>query len=566
MDEDNRDSYSVDIPESMPDRRFSARREMVVSFLWLFLPVSLLLAGIFFAFSNQTEKYELQTTLIREESAMHSASELTSLVFVQKLSDLFVLAEGEILKTYLHDRSLANWIRVAREFSLFARRKPKYQQLRLINLQGKEEIRVNNQPEGQEIVPRNALQDKSGRYYFEESVKLEQGEIYVSPLDLNVENGMVEQPIRPTIRFATPVVDGYGVKQGVLVINYTPDEYLARIEEIFKDRQGQSVMLNSEGYWLLGVPEEQRWGFMYGREDTFAKRWPKVWAAIDSTDKGSFISDDGVFVFQKSFPVNLARQGTLENLEADESLVPGESSRLYWIFLSHISRDTIKELTAKRSLIGFVTYLLLFIVTAVISLFFARNSVQKKQAYLRLQQFATTDPLTGLANRREFEAVARREFLRAQRFQRDFSFMMLDLDHFKRINDTYGHGIGDEVLKHVVDICDEAIRSQDFLARYGGEEFVVLLPETDLAGAYQLGVRVCQWVADRPFVSEDIRITTTVSIGVSSIHVTDEQVTDILRRADNALYEAKRSGRNCVVISDPCDKWIEEDLIGKTRS
>ncbi len=559
---DNHDPYSVEILEPLPDQRFSARREMITSFLWLFLPVSLLLAGIFFAFSNQTEKYELQTTLIREESAMRSASELTSLVFVQKLSDLFVLAEGEILKNYLHDKSLANWIRVAREFSLFARRKPKYQQLRLINLDGVEEIRVNNRPEGQEIVPRNALQDKSDRYYFKDSVKLGQGEIYVSPLDLNVENGMIEQPIRPTIRFATPVVDGYGVKQGVLVINYTPDEYLARIEEIFKDRQGQSVMLNREGYWLLGVPEEQRWGFMYGRDDTFAKRWPRVWAAIGSADKGSFISDDGVFVFQKAYPVNPAHQGTLENLGTDESLTPMESSRLYWIFLSHISRDTIKELTAKRFLIGFVTYLLLFIVTAIISLFFARNAVQKKQAYLRLQQFATTDPLTGLANRREFEAVARREFRRAQRFQRDFSFMMIDLDHFKRINDTYGHGIGDEVLKHVVDICEEAIRSQDFLARYGGEEFVVLLPETDLAGAYQLGMRVCEWVADRPFVSEDVRIATTVSIGVSSIHGEDEQVTDILRRADNALYEAKRSGRNCVVISDPCGKWVEADLSG----
>ncbi|MET0066949.1 MAG: diguanylate cyclase [Candidatus Thiodiazotropha sp.] len=550
MAADNYDYSALDDPRPLPENHFSTRREMIISFLWLFLPASVLLAGIFFAFSNQTEKYELQTTLIREESAMRSASELTSLVFVQKLSDLFVLAEGEILKNYLHDKSLANWIRVAREFSLFARRKPKYQQLRLISLEGMEEIRVNNRPEGQEIVPRNALQDKSGRYYIQQSLKLEQGEIYISPLDLNVENGMIEQPIRPTIRFATPVVDGYGVKQGVLVINYTPDEYLARIEEIFKDRQGHSVMLNSEGYWLLGVPDEQLWGFMYGRDDTFAKRWPRVWAAIGSADKGSFISDEGVFVFHKSYPVNLARQGTLENLGADESSMPRESSGLYWIFLSHISRDTIKELTAKRFLIALAAYLLLFFVTAIISLFFARNSVQKKQAYLRLQQFATTDPLTGLANRREFEAVARREFRRAQRFQRDFSFMMLDLDHFKQINDTYGHGVGDEVLKHVVDICEEAIRSQDFLARYGGEEFMVLLPETDLAGAYQLGVRVCEWVADRPYVSEDIRIATTVSIGVSSIHDQDEQVTDILRRSDNALYEAKRSGRNCVVISD----------------
>jgi diguanylate cyclase len=562
MSANNSGPNLLDEAEPFPAGHFSARREMIVSFLWLFVPVSILLAGVFFAFSSQTEKYELQATLIREETAIRSANDLTSLVFMQSLSDLFVLAEGEVLKTYLHDKNPDNWIRVAREFSLFARRKPKYQQLRLINLEGKEEIRVNNMREGQVIVPRSALQNKSGRYYFQDSVKLEQGEIYISPLDLNVENGMIEQPIRPTIRFATPVVDGYGVKRGVMVINYTLDEYLARIEEIFRGQQGQTVMLNSDGYWLLGVPVEQRWGFMYGRDDTFAKRWPKVWVAMASADKGTFVSDDGVFVFHKTYPVNLDRQGSLENLESVESSVPRASDRRYWIFLSHISRDNIKSLTSQRFRITSVTYLLLFGIAAIISLFFARNSVQKKHAYRRLQLFATTDSLTGLANRREFEIVAEREFRRTRRFERDYSFMMLDLDHFKGINDTHGHDVGDEVLKHVVSICKEAIRNEDFVARFGGEEFVFLLPETTLEGAHQLGVRICQWVAERPYVFEGIRIATTVSIGVSSIQKDDEDVADLLRRADNALYEAKRRGRNCVVISDMYSNSSIPDQLG----
>ncbi|MEJ2427225.1 MAG: GGDEF domain-containing protein, partial [Candidatus Thiodiazotropha sp.] len=266
------------------------------------------------------------------------------------------------------------------------------------------------------------------------------------------------------------------MKRGVMVINYTLDEYLARIEEIFRGQQGQTVMLNSDGYWLLGVPVEQRWGFMYGRDDTFAKRWPKVWVAMASADKGTFVSDDGVFVFHKTYPVNLDRQGSLENLESVESSVPRASDRRYWIFLSHISRDNIKSLTSQRFRITSVTYLLLFGIAAIISLFFARNSVQKKHAYRRLQLFATTDSLTGLANRREFEIVAEREFRRTRRFERDYSFMMLDLDHFKGINDTHGHDVGDEVLKHVVSICKEAIRNEDFVARFGGEEFVFLLP------------------------------------------------------------------------------------------
>ena len=536
--------------EEGQEAKFSAKRELIISFLWLFIPVSLLLAGIFYAFSNQTQKYELQTTLIREESALNSASELTSLVFVQKLSDLLVLAEGEILKSYLHDGSMKNWIRVAREFSLFARRKPKYSQLRFIGIDGVEELRINNRDGTQEIVPRSALQDKSDRYYFKEAIKLKQGGIYVSPLDLNMENGVIEQPITPTIRFATPVVDGYGVKRGILIINYTPDELLHRIADIFKSRQGMAVMLNSDGYWLLGVPEEKLWGFMYGSDETFAKQHPDVWAAITSNVKGSFFSDDGIFVFQKAYPLDRSKQGTLENIEMDALPADRVLGERHWIYLSHISNNLIEDLTAKRLMIASITYLLLFFVTGVISVFFAKNAVQKKLAYRQLQQFATTDALTGLANRRELEKVALREFRRAQRFRRDFSVMMLDLDHFKRVNDTFDHTIGDEVLRHVVDICKGVIRGQDFLARYGGEEFVILLPETQLDGAGQLGERICERVENTPYKTDQTSVSITISIGVSALVASDEQYQDIVVRADKALYEAKSQGRNQTVVLD----------------
>jgi diguanylate cyclase (GGDEF)-like protein len=533
-------------------KAFSKKRELLLSFLWLFMPVSLLLGGIFFAFSNQTQKFELQTALIREESALHSASQLTSLIFVQKLSDLFVLAEGEVLKNYLHDKSLKNWIRVAREFALFARRKPQYMQLRYLDGQGKEVVRINNRYGEQQIVPRNQLQDKSSRYYFKEVIKLDQGAIYISPLDLNVEKGVIELPAKPTVRFATPVVDGYGVTRGVLIINYDPAEFLQRIKEILTSRLGHAVMLNSDGYWLLGKPEEQLWGFMYGKQETFESEHPDVWSAMGSSDKGSFYTDDGLFVFQKTYPLDLSRQGTLENLQFKD--LPEQAPRpiggRYWIYVSHISKDKIDDLSLKRILVASVTYLLLFIVTAVISLFFARNAVQKKLAYQQLKQYATTDALTGLANRRELDKVGMREFRRAQRFDRQLSVMMLDLDHFKAINDTYNHTMGDEVLCHVVSILNEFIRGQDILFRYGGEEFLLLLPESHEKGAKQLASRICTIVADSAYENEHLRIPVTISIGVSAIHDDDESFQDILVRADQALYQAKRSGRNRVVVYD----------------
>ncbi|MES9834404.1 MAG: diguanylate cyclase [Candidatus Thiodiazotropha sp. DIVDIV] len=537
--------------EGEAQNQFSEKRELIWSFLWLFIPVSLLLAGIFYAFSNQTHKYELQTALIREEAALSNASQLTSLIFVQKLSDLFVLAEGEVLRTYLHDESLKNWIKVAREFSLFARRKPKYMQIRFLDDKGLEVLRINNNEGEQEIVPRQQLQDKGSRYYFKESFELDQGAIYISPLDLNVEQGVIEQPIRPTIRFATPVVDGYGVKRGILIINYDPDEFLLRIKDIFAARLGNAMMLNSDGHWLLGAPEEQLWGFMYGREDTFLTEYPEVWSAISSSNKGSFFSDDGLFVFQKTYPLDMSRQGTLENIELSEfDNAPSRQGERHWVYLSHISKDKIQELTLKRLMVAVITYLLLFVVTAVISLFFARNSVQKKLAFRQLKQFATTDALTGLSNRRELEKVGEREFRRAQRFNRELSVMMLDLDHFKDINDTHNHTTGDGVLRHVVEILNNVIRGQDILVRYGGEEFLLLLPETHEKGAKLLAARICSLVADSAFEHGNVRIPVTISIGVSAIAGEDKSYQDIVVRADQALYQAKRTGRNKVVLYD----------------
>ncbi len=529
-------------------RELTMKKELIVSFLVLFIPASLLISAIFYAFSNQSQRYELQTIQIREESALRSAAELTSMLFEQKLSDLMVLAEGETLRKFMHEDSMLNWIHVAREFSLFARRKPKYVQIRYIGIDGNELVRVNNKAGEQEIVPKIHLQNKSDRYYFQDAIKLDQGDIYISPLDLNMDNGVIEKPIVPTIRFATPVYDGYGALQGVLIINYTPEELLDRIDDIFKTLIGDTAMLNSDGFWLMGVPEDQRWGFMYGSEETFAKQHPDVWAAITHSDSGSVSTQSGLFIFQRAFPLNRAKLGSVENIQMDASADQPSANDRYWVYISHISKALIDDLASKRALISLITYLLLFLVTAFISSIYAKNAVQKKLAFLKLQQHATTDELTGIANRRELQKIGENEFKRARRFNRDYAILILDLDHFKVINDTYGHIIGDEVLKHISNICLDIIRIEDLLARYGGEEFVMLLPETDIEGARQLAERICQDVRNQTFESTNGPISITVSIGVSEIGSVDTSYSDILLRADKALYQAKQKGRDRIVI------------------
>jgi diguanylate cyclase (GGDEF)-like protein/hemerythrin-like metal-binding protein len=186
-------------------------------------------------------------------------------------------------------------------------------------------------------------------------------------------------------------------------------------------------------------------------------------------------------------------------------------------------------------------------------LYLSKNAIElknKERENLKLEEMAFIDPLTGTVNRRKFEELSEEEIKRSTRYNSNLSFLMLDIDHFKAINDTYGHAAGDEILKHFSSICLDMARSLDIVARIGGEEFVVMLPETTSEGAYMFAERFREKIFNSIVNIEDITIKYSVSIGIAIFDRTiDTDVKSILQRADKALYEAKESGRNTTVIS-----------------
>ena len=163
-----------------------------------------------------------------------------------------------------------------------------------------------------------------------------------------------------------------------------------------------------------------------------------------------------------------------------------------------------------------------------------------------LQVLADTDGLTGLLNRRAFLPLANDAMRYFKRYRRGICVLMIDIDHFKRVNDAHGHAAGDAVICQVGRIISEAVRTTDKVARFGGEEFVVLLRETDLQGAAIFAERIRQAVAGTVFASEGRELRATISIGMAGAEVADDDIERTIERADHALYAAKSGGRNCV--------------------
>ncbi len=186
-------------------------------------------------------------------------------------------------------------------------------------------------------------------------------------------------------------------------------------------------------------------------------------------------------------------------------------------------------------------------VGATILKYLADDNVEHSY-YQYLHQVTVQDPLTQIPNRRYFDDFLRREIARSTRYGRPLTLLMIDVDHFKQINDTYGHVCGDAILRELAQVVSARLRQSEFLARYGGEEFALVLPETDAAGARTVGDKLRGLVEQHPFVFGAERLNVTISLGGATWTRDMADARDLVAAADERLYQAKREGRNRVVV------------------
>lgn len=651
----------------------------VKPFLIASLAMATLLVVIVGGFFYTDFQSELQIITERERSQTLLGAKLIERRLDNVARDVLLLANSVSLRRYGEDSEQEALDDLGDEFLNTSCLKGIYDQVRFIDGSGRERVRANYRDGRCNLVAEKGLQNKKTRYYFSDTYKLSQGEIFISPLDLNIERGVIERPLKPMIRIGTPVFNGEGEKLGIVLVNYFGKELINDLSSAMSGSDGIPMLLNRDGYWLLGAHSEDEWGFMFKQNDKrIENRYPQSWRTMSDTDDGQITTSTGVFTWKTVYPLSVNSISSTGSTDASgQSTAYIDRDDYFWKVVTQIPQEQITKLQNKRVRMALVLLSLLMLLAFFAAYFIGRSRKrelvsmnalkeserrqraitaklaeglmvldkegklitmnpeaerllgwsyamlsgqrihdlihlnasgtsehecpilnvlqeervnhieedlfcrsdgsilpvaytaspyivddeisgvivafedisERKKLKEELIHQATHDALTGLLNRREIENLLGHTFSQAKRYKRDLSVCIMDIDHFKQINDAFGHRAGDEVLKEIGRALYQKTRSADMAGRYGGEEFVIALTETSLAGALQWAEQLRSTIEAMSIaISESMTpIEVTVSIGVASISDQIENSDQLVDSADRALYLAKGAGRNRVV-------------------
>ncbi|MGO4998378.1 sensor domain-containing diguanylate cyclase [Oceanisphaera sp. W20_SRM_FM3] len=658
-------------------------------FLLLLCLFSAIVVAITYPLYLQYQQGVKERLLANEETSVVAANQMIQQEMYEQLHVLGLLHNSARLKDYVTGNTEEQRQQLALYFQQVSSAFHRFDQIRLLDNDGQELVRVELKNGHGEIVSQSQLQNKSDRYYFTEAKDLAPDEVFVSRLDLNMERGEIELPHKPMLRFSVPVFDNNEERAGVLVLNYLAKNMLGNFRsQMLRRANQQGMLLDDQGYWLSNHERSNEWGADLGKPDhTFAIMYPEEWPTIASTDSGILETKAGIFRFQTVQPFGFAtNMPTHFMAQHDVVVTPQSVANTHWKLVIFVPYDFIQKRSFLYQTMGksLLSLLVLFLVgaallTAIVttqrdarrreaqrlnevlhdlydnapcgyhslddqglvirinqteldwlgyqraevinqpfshlltpasqaefqaffsrftqgirgdnpvlemqrkdgSTFYISNSatvLKDKQGHFaaartsvfdiserieleqKLELLANRDELTGISNRRHFYERGELELKRGLRYQQPLAVLMLDADHFKTVNDNYGHDVGDLVLKSLANTVSHNLRETDVFGRIGGEEFAIVLTQTAQAVALDVAERLRHELeqirvpvqtpalssdASEQAKSEPMRIT--VSIGLVMLSNSDQQLDDLLKKADIALYQAKAQGRNRVV-------------------
>lgn len=508
----------------------NARRTMLRSFLAILLLIGILLSAAISLIYHLERRDSLAALNRDAQHHLELQETLLGNSFAGIFADLFILAQQNELLSYLETGDPRALAAMGQEYLAFSRQKVLYDQVRFLDEQGMEICRANYHQGRPALVASEELQSKRHRYYFRDTLRLQRGEVFISPFDLNIEQGRIEQPLKPVVRFGTPVFDRAGRKRGVIVLNYLGQTLLDTIQEVADHAPGKTMLLNRAGYWLMGGSPADEWAFMYDdRQDrSFATSYPAVWNRVQTAGADSIETPHGTFNVREIAPLASDRAA------ADHP----------WRLVGLISTDWQRTATAGLRFKLFWMGLLLLLLATLPAYLLAQAIFKRKLYRLELLQLANYDKLTGLPNRTLF--LDRLEQLRQQAWRANsyFALLFIDLDGFKAVNDELGHDAGDELLVEVARRLADRVRTSDTVARLGGDEFTVILSllrqPTD---ASRLAESLIGQL-EEPFAIKGRPVQISASIGISIFPHDGSTSETLLTKADRAMYLVKNSGKN----------------------
>ncbi len=322
----------MDASDSPPSAAGIARRVLGTTTVTA-LAMAAVLFGCWLLYGHEADQVARRETE-RETLRVGLLSKLMQSELRPVAEDLRLLADGDGLRNYLETGSPDSLRAAIRRARFLSERKPAYDQIRYIDQSGQEVVRVN---QGGAVVEPPQLQNKADRGYFLKTSRLPPGALLLSAFDLNVENGRLEEPLKPTLRFAVPVFDSAGRRRGIYIVNYLGSTFIAHLQQLLPTGAKRLRLLNSNGYWLKGEDPRQEWGFMFPERKQFslALADPALWERVRQLHDGQSLADDRVFTWRRLSPAELLGVESGE-LQADDGFLvvasevaPSEWSALF---------------------------------------------------------------------------------------------------------------------------------------------------------------------------------------------------------------------------------------------
>ena len=469
---------------------------------------------------------------------------------------------------------------LAELFETLMRVHPEYMQIRLISAAGHglEQVRVDRDGEQPVRIPYPGLQEKGHFDYVFDTLRLPPGQVRLSPIVINHELGTHSGVGRPTLHVSTPVAGADGQPSALIVINIDLNQLFDQLRSDLPAHY-QVYLSNRWGDLLIHPDQRRTFGFDQGRRRFLQDEFPDVQQLLDTQTESLIGRSDGKDTSLVAAFVRLATNaGTRESfvvlgLAQPEEYVLKESSRLgeriiqVVIFASLLA--VLIATIASRALTSSLKRINLAVQqfarerkSAPLPVQrqdelgqLARSFVQMQEEIVEhleelsrsrnaLEHLARHDPLTGLPNRRMFFERLEHALAAARRSAKPLAVLFVDLDHFKQLNDSLGHSIGDRVLQAVANLLRSATRESDTVARLGGDEFVILIEQLDDPGRVVAVLHKLHERFQLPMLLDGHEVKVQASMGVSLFPRDGDDIESLVQQADRAMYVAKNAGRN----------------------